>query len=90
MTFVPKKVVRRQALTDFLAAHPVLKASKLYTDIIDEVIETNMTSEDDVWQMFVDGASRTGPTGKIIAGAEVVFILPENCLRITFFLMHFH
>ena len=49
MTFVPKKVVRWQALADFLAAHPVLEASKLYTDILDEVIETNMTSEDDVW-----------------------------------------
>jgi len=33
-----------------------------------------MTLEDDVWQMFFDGASRIGPTGKIIAGVGMVFI----------------
>jgi len=27
-----------------------------------------MTLEDDVWQMFFDDASRTAPTGMIIAG----------------------
>jgi len=37
-----------------------------------------MTSEDGVWQMFFDGASRTGPTGKIIIGVGVVFVSPEN------------
>ena len=37
-----------------------------------------MISEDDVWQMFFDGASRTGPIGKIIARAGVVFVSPEN------------
>jgi len=37
-----------------------------------------MTSEDEVWQMFFDGASRIGPKGKIIAGVGVVFILPQN------------
>ena len=48
MSFVPQKTVRGQALADFLAAHPVLKMSKLHTDILDEVIEANMISEDDV------------------------------------------
>jgi len=43
-------------------------------DISDEVIEANMTSKDDVWQMFFDGASRTGPTGKIIAGVGLAFV----------------
>jgi len=47
-------------------------------DILDEVIKANMTSEDDIWQMFFEGASRTGPTGKIIAGAGIVFISPKN------------
>jgi len=28
--------------------------------------------------MFFDGASRTGPKGKIIAGVEVVFISSQN------------
>ena len=78
MTFVPQKAIKGQALTDFLAAHPVLESSKLHTDIPDEVIEANMTSKDEVWQMFLDGASRTDPTDKIIAGVGVVFISPEN------------
>ena len=28
--------------------------------------------------MFFDGASRTGPKGKIIAGVGVIFISPQN------------
>jgi len=49
MTFVSQKAVKGQALVDFLAAHPVLKMSKLHTNISDEVIEVNTTSDDDVW-----------------------------------------
>ena len=60
--------------------------SKLHTDIPDEVIEANMISEDDVWQMFFDGAPRTGPTGKIIAGVG----LDLSRQRITLFLVLFH
>ena len=37
-----------------------------------------MTSSDDVWQLFFDGASRTEPNGKVVAGVKVVFISPEN------------
>jgi len=37
-----------------------------------------MISEDEVWQMFFDGTSRTSPKGKIIAGVGVVFISPQN------------
>ena len=37
-----------------------------------------MTSSDDVWQLFFDGASRTGPKGKTVPGVGVVFISPEN------------
>jgi len=47
-------------------------------DIPDEVIEANMTSSDDVWQMFFDGASRIEPKGKIVTRVGVVFISPEN------------
>jgi len=57
-----------------LAAHPVLESSKLHEDIPNEVFESNITSEDEVWQMFFDGASRIGPKGKIIACVGVVFI----------------
>jgi len=31
-----------------------------------------------VWQLFFDGASRTGPRGNIIVGVGVVFISPQN------------
>jgi len=78
MLFVPQKVVKGQALADFLAAHPVSESSKLHEDIPDEVFKSNMISEDEVWQMFFDGASRTGPKGKIITGMGVTFISPKN------------
>jgi len=58
MTFVLQKAVKGQALADFLTAHPVPKTFKLHTGIPNEVIEANMTSEDDVWQIFFDGAPR--------------------------------
>jgi len=78
MLFVPQKAVKGQTLADFLAAHPVSESSKLHEDIPDEIFESNITSEDEVWQMFFDGASRIGPNGKIIAGVGVVFISPQN------------
>ena len=52
------------------------KSSKLHEDFSDEVFESSMTSEDNVWRMFFDGASRTGPKGKISAGVGVVFVSP--------------
>ena len=73
-TFIPQKAIKSQAFTDFLTAHPVLETSKLHEDILNEVIEVNMTSNDKVWQMFFDSASRMGPKGKIVAGVGVVFI----------------
>ena len=68
MTFVFQKATKGQALADFLAAHPVPKTSKLHEDIPDEIIEASMASEDKVWQMFFDDASRMDPKGKIVAG----------------------
>ena len=78
MTFVPHKAIKGQALADFLAAYPVSETLKLHEDIPDEVIETNMTSNNNVWQMFFDDASRTGPTGKIVVGVGVVFVSPSD------------
>ena len=78
MIFIPQKVVKGQALAKFLAAHPVPEHSKLHEDIPNEVFDSNVTSEDEVWQMFFDGASRIGPKGRIIAGVGVVFISPQN------------
>jgi len=37
-----------------------------------------MTFEDEVWQMFFDGASRMGPKGKIVAGVGFVFVSLHN------------
>ena len=67
MTFIPQKVVKGQALADFLVAHPVSETSKLHEDIRDEVIEANMTSDDEVWQIFFDSASRVVSKDKIVA-----------------------
>ena len=49
MLFIPQKAVKGQALADFLAAHPVPKSSKLHEDISDEIFESNMISENEVW-----------------------------------------
>ena len=79
MTFVPQKAVKGQAIADFLAAHPVPDTSKLYEELPDEITEANATSkEPEVWQMYFDGASRSGPHGRIIAGVGVVFISPNG------------
>ena len=78
MLFVPQKVIKGQALADFLVAHQAPESSKLHEDIPNENFESNMISEDEVWQMFFDEASRIGPKGKIIAGVGVVFISPQN------------
>jgi len=48
-TFIPQKAIKGQAITDFFAAHPIPEISKLHEDFPDKVIETNMTSSDDVW-----------------------------------------
>jgi len=88
MLFIPQKVVKGQALVDLLVAHPVSKSSKLHEDIPDEFFESNITSEDEVWQMFFDGALRIGPKGKIITGMGVVYISSQNhVLPRTFSLM---
>ena len=64
-----------------------MKSSNLiYEDIPDEVFESNITSEDEVWQMFFDGASRIGPKGRIIAGVGVVFTLHRIMSFLEYFL----
>ena len=77
--FIPQKAFTGQVVVDFLADHPVLRTSKLYDDLSDEIAEVNLINislEEQVWQLFFDGASRTSPEGNIIAGVEVVFISP--------------
>ena len=81
MQFMPQKVIKGQAVADFLVDHPVPGSSKLYDDLPDEVAEVNMIhvlSEEQVWQLFFDGASRTSLEGNIIASVGVVLICPHN------------
>ena len=68
-------------MVDFLADHPIPETSKLYDDIPDKITEVNVinaSSEEQVWQLFFDGASRMNPTGNIVAGMGVVLISPHN------------
>jgi len=81
MQFMPQKAIKDQDVVDFLADHPVLRNSKLYDDLPDEIAEVNainVFSEEQVWLLFFDGASRTGSGGNIIAGIGVVLISPYN------------
>ena len=39
---------------------------------------TQTSFEGQVWQLFFDGASRTGPRGNIVVGVGVVLVSPQN------------
>jgi len=43
MHFLPQKTVKGQAVVDFLAEHPDLRAAELYEDLPDEVAEVCLT-----------------------------------------------
>jgi len=52
MHFMAQKAIKRQAVADFLADHPVLGTSNLYDDLPDEITEVNLinaSSEEQVW-----------------------------------------
>ena len=56
------KAVKWQAVADFLAEDPDQRATKLYEDLPDEVAEVCLTQtyfEEQVWQLFFNGASKT-------------------------------
>ena len=64
----------------FLADHSVPKSLKLYDNLSDEIAEVNashVSSKEQVWKLFFDGASRTGPEGNV-TGVGVVLISPHN------------
>ena len=74
-------MVKGQAVADFLTEHPDPRATELYEDLPDEVVEVCLTQtafERQVWQLFFDGASRTSPQGHVIAGVGVVLVSLEN------------
>jgi len=71
--------MKGQAAAYFQAEHPDPRATKLYEDLPDEVAEVCLTQtsfEGQVWQLFFDDASRTGPQGNIVAGVGVVLVSP--------------
>ena len=79
MYFLQQKAIKGQAVADFLAEHPDPRAAKLYEDLPDEVAEVCLTQtsfEGQVWQLFFDGALRTGPRENIVAGVGVVLVSP--------------
>ncbi|XP_020270748.1 uncharacterized protein LOC109845913 [Asparagus officinalis] len=76
--FMPQKSVKGQAICDLMASHPLGAKADLFEDLPDEPPEANVTSSSEVWQMFFDGVSRTGPSGSIVAGVGVVFTSPHN------------
>ena len=81
MQFLPQKVVKGQAVADFMAEHPDPRATKLYEDLPDQVTEVYLTQtsfEGQVWQPFFDTASRMDLRGTIIAGVGVVLVSPQN------------
>ena len=81
MQFMPQKAIKGQAVADFLIDCPVLGTSKLYDDLLDEIAEVNLinvSSEEQVWQLFFDGESRTSPEGNIVTSVGVIFIFSHN------------
>ena len=81
MQFLPQKVVKGQAVADFLAEHPDQRTIKLYEDFSDEVAEVCLTQtsfEGQVWQLFLDGTSRADPQGNIVAEVEVVLVSSQS------------
>ena len=81
MQFMPQKAVKGQVVVDFLANHLVSGTSKLYNDLPYEIVEVkviNASSEEQAWQLFFDGASRTNPEGNVVAGVGIELIFPHN------------
>jgi len=75
--FLPQKAMKGQIVAYFLAENPDPRTIKLYEDFSDEIAEVCMTQtsfEEQVWQLFFDDASRTGPRGNIIVRVRIVLV----------------
>jgi len=91
MQFLSQKAVKGQTVTDFLAEHLDLRMTKLYEDLPDEVTEVCLTQtsfEEQVWQLFFDDASRTGPRGNIVAGVGGSTCLPTELRNLSCILIN--
>jgi len=81
MHFLPQKAIKGQAIADFMAKNPTPGSGRLYEDIPDESAEVHLaqtTLEDQVLQMFFDGASRVNPSGDLAAGVGIVLVSPHH------------
>src|SRR5256886_3233891 len=81
MHFLPQKAIKGQAIADFMAENPTPGSGRLYEDFPDESAEVHLaqtTLEDQVWQMFSDGASRVNPCGDLAAGVGIVLVSPHH------------
>src|SRR3954465_1491494 len=77
MHFLPQKAIKGQFITDFMTENPAFGTEKLYDDIPDEAADVHLvqtTLEDQVWQMFFDGASRVNSSGDLAAGVGIVLV----------------
>jgi ribonuclease HI len=82
ITYMPQKAIKRQALADFLAAHPVQDNSPLKCDFPDEEI-LHIEEGNPIWELYFDGASSIRPIVgpgvlTVRAGAGLVFVTPEG------------
>ncbi|KAA0061112.1 uncharacterized protein E6C27_scaffold348G00260 [Cucumis melo var. makuwa] len=71
IVYISQKAIKGQALTDFLADHPIPSDWKLCEDFPDD--EVFFTEVVEPWTMYFDGAARRSG-----AGASIVLISPEK------------
>ncbi|XP_020258994.1 uncharacterized protein LOC109835429 [Asparagus officinalis] len=72
------KSVKGQAICNLMVSHPLESKTNLFEDMSDETHKVNVTSQEDVWRLYFDGASRVGTNGSIITGVGVVLVSPQN------------
>lgn len=71
MVFLPQKAIKGHALEDVLADNLALKVVKMYEGLpyeVTEVFTTHAAFDDQVWQLYFDGASQTSLKGNLITG----------------------
>ncbi|XP_020256192.1 uncharacterized protein LOC109833056 [Asparagus officinalis] len=62
---------------DLMASHPLKLKAELFEDKLDETHEVNVTSQEEVWRLYFDDASRVGASEYIIAGVGVDMVSPQ-------------
>src|SRR4051812_38316399 len=81
MHFMPQRATKEQAIADFLVESLRQNSGTLFEELPDETAEAHLVQAGVlqlVWQTYFDGASRANPHGRLVAGAGIVLILPQN------------